>query len=77
MELGRFLRGSQPRVIRISREGWGDVQIHGPSMYSGGQMKFNSNNVSLNFSGSTETIKKFNIPLKSPIKWLPRMQKKI
>ena len=45
--------------------------------YSGGQMKFNSNNISFNFSGYTKIIKKCNIPLKSPIKWLPRMQKKI
>ena len=40
-------------------------------------MKFNNNNVSFNFSGYTKTIKKCNIPLESPVKWLPRMQKKI
>ena len=44
---------------------------------SGGQMKFDSNCVSFNFPRPTETIKKINVPLKSPIKWLPKMQKNI
>ena len=45
--------------------------------YSGGQMKFKKNNISFGFSGYTKSMKKCNIPLKSPIKSLPRMQKKI
>ena len=44
--------------------------------YSGGRMKFNSSK-GFNFSGYTKSIKTCNIPLKRPIKWLPRMQKKI
>ena len=50
--------------------------IHFLSRYSGGQMKFNKNNISFGFSEYTKSMKKCNIPLKSPIKSLPRMQKK-
>ena len=45
-------------------------------LYSGGQMK-NNNKISFHSSGSTETIKIFNIPMKSPLRWLRRMQKRI
>ena len=44
--------------------------------YSGGEMKFNKNNISFGFSGYTKSMKKCNIPLRSPIKSLTRMQKK-
>ena len=39
-------------------------------------MKSNKNNISFGFSGYTKSMKKCNIPLEIPIKWLPRMQKK-
>ena len=29
-----------------------------------------------NFSGYTQSTKSCNVPLKSPLKWLPRMQKR-
>ena len=45
--------------------------------YSPVRMKFNRNYVSFNFWGYTKTIRKCNIPFKSPIKWLPKMQKKL
>ena len=39
------------------------------STYSGVQNVFN-----FNFSGYTKSNETCNIPLKSPIKWLPKMQ---
>ena len=39
-------------------------------------MKFNSSK-GFNFSGYTKSIKTCNIPLKSPIKWLPWMPEKL
>ena len=45
--------------------------------YSGGQMRFYGKNVSFGVSTTTESMKTNNIPLKSPIKLPPEMQKKI
>ena len=45
------------------------VRLEGATTnYSGRQMKFNSNNVSFNFSGSTETIKKIQYTIEKPYK---------
>ena len=55
---------------------WPFLTTHLPHVdrYSPVRMKFNRNNISFNFWGRTKTIEKCNIPLKSPIKWLPKMQ---
>ena len=47
-----------------------------PSMYSGGWMRFYGKNGSFCVSTTTESMKTNNIPLKSPIKLPPEMQKK-
>ena len=44
--------------------------------YSGGRMRFYGKNVSFCVSTTTESMKTNNIPLKSPIKLPPEMQKK-
>ena len=44
--------------------------------YSGGQMKFNSNNVSFNFSGSTETVKKIQYTIEKPYKMVTKNAEK-
>ena len=44
--------------------------------YSGRQMKFNSNNVSFNFSGSTETVKKIQYTIEKPYKMVTKNAEK-
>ena len=40
-------------------------------------MKFNSNNVSFNFSGSTETVKKIQYTIEKPYKMVTKNAEKI
>ena len=65
---------SRLRNIFFKRSLVSSVMVAIFESYSPVRMKFNRNNVSFNFWGCTKTIKKCNIPLKSPIKWLPKMQ---
>ena len=45
-------------------------------VYSGRQMKFNSNNVSFNFSASTETVKKIQYTIEKPYKMVTKNAEK-
>ena len=46
-------------------------------MYSGGQLRWTGKNVSFCAPATTEIMKTNNVPLKTPIKLLPEMKKKI
>ena len=45
------------------------------AIYSLFHISINPQSKSFYFSATTQNIETFNIPLKSPIKWLPKMQK--
>ena len=45
--------------------------------YSGGQLRWDGNNISFCVSTTTEIMKTINVPMKSPIKLLPEMKKKL